>query len=106
MPRSSNDLRTNRSTHGPGGLTAPRAASLSAGGVLMKRRAGMLLLVACVAALTLTGGTGTSAAGDKKLEDGVLLISANDLLKDYKSNQVGADAKYKGKTLRVKGKVR
>ena len=35
----------------------------------------------------------------------VLQVSITQLLRDYKSNEVGADGKYKGKTIQVTGKV-
>lgn len=58
-----------------------------------------------VAASPTTPGQAASAQANASAAGGAISVNADDLFKQYETNEVAADAKYKGKTLAVTGTI-
>jgi hypothetical protein len=73
----------------------------------MKQRLVCVALVAVsVGVFIACSGTTITTDGVKKNDDGTIIVSANDLIKEYLKDEKAADKKYKGNKIRVKGKIR
>lgn len=82
-------------------LGTPAKIGIGAGGGCL-----MLLFMCCggFGLLSMIGGSGSGGGGGGS-KDTAMKVSASELFQDYKSNEVAADEKYKGKTLEVTGTV-
>lgn len=67
-----------------------------------------------IAVVLVLAGIGSAMSKKEKAEEAIVRdkaakeaveVGAGDIFKNYKENEVGADAKYKGKWLKVKGKI-